>query len=105
MIRAPYMTATSSATSATIPRSWVMTITVVPNSTWSFLMSSRICAWTVTSSAVVGSWGAGGWGGWGGGGGGGAWVPARLTISGVSWRAADLLTLRWAWMASMIWSP
>ena len=31
-MRAPYITATSSATSATMPRSWVITITVVPNS-------------------------------------------------------------------------
>ena len=31
-MRAPYMTATSSATSATMPRSWVIMITVVPNS-------------------------------------------------------------------------
>ena len=32
-----------------------MTTTAVSNSLWSFSISSRICAWTVTSSAVVGS--------------------------------------------------
>ena len=54
-IRPPYITATSSATSATMPRSWVIRMTVVPNSACRFEISSRIWAWTVTSSAVVGS--------------------------------------------------
>ena len=54
-IRPAYMTAISSAISATTPRSWVMTTTAVSNSLCRRSISSRICAWTVTSSAVVGS--------------------------------------------------
>ena len=54
-IRPAYITATSSLISATIPRSWVMTMTAIPSSSFSRTMSSRICACTVTSSAVVGS--------------------------------------------------
>ena len=53
--RAAYMTTTSSATSATTPRSCVIMITAVPCSSCSSRISSRICAWVVTSSAVVGS--------------------------------------------------
>ena len=49
------MTATSSAISATTPMSWVMKRTAMPTSVWSFLISARISAWVVTSSAVVGS--------------------------------------------------
>ena len=49
------MTMTSSAISATTPRSWVIMMIAVPNSSWSVVISSRICAWVVTSSAVVGS--------------------------------------------------
>ena len=49
------MTAMSSVTSATTPRSWVIMITAVPVSACSRSISSRICACTVTSSAVVGS--------------------------------------------------
>ncbi|CAM5262016.1 hypothetical protein SHIRM173S_10446 [Streptomyces hirsutus] len=37
------------------PRSWVMKMMAEPNSCWSSLSRSRICAWTVTSRAVVGS--------------------------------------------------
>src|SRR5258706_6893297 len=40
---------------ATTPRSWVMSMTAVLKSRRRRAMSSRICAWTVTSSAVVGS--------------------------------------------------
>ena len=54
--RPAYMTTTRSAISATTPRSWVMSmmrraelVAAGPRS------SSRICAWMVTSSAVVGS--------------------------------------------------
>ena len=53
--RPSYITATRSAISATTPRSWVMSITAMPSSRLSSLISSRICAWVVTSSAVVGS--------------------------------------------------
>ena len=54
-MRPAYMTAISSAISATTPRSWVMMTTPMPSSPCSSAMSSRICACTVTSSAVVGS--------------------------------------------------
>ena len=50
----PYMTSTRSAISATTPRSWVIRITE-PSSPRSSSSSSMICAWIVTSSAVVGS--------------------------------------------------
>ncbi len=43
------------ASSATTPRSCVMRMIAVPVSSRSCRMSSRICAWIVTSSAVVGS--------------------------------------------------
>ena len=49
------MTTTSSATSATTPRSWVIITIAVPCSSCSLFISSRICACVVTSSAVVGS--------------------------------------------------
>ena len=54
-IRPAYMTLTRSHIPAAIPRSWVMSRTAVPNSDDRRWMSSRICAWMVTSSAVVGS--------------------------------------------------
>ena len=47
--------ATRSAISATTPMSCVMSRIAAPNSLLSSLMSFRICAWTVTSRAVVGS--------------------------------------------------
>ena len=50
-----YITRMSSAISATTPRSWVITITAESNSDCRSWISSRICACTVTSSAVVGS--------------------------------------------------
>ena len=50
-----YITTTSSQTSATTPRSWVMRMIAAPLSSRSLRISSRICAWIVTSSAVVGS--------------------------------------------------
>src|SRR5687768_2606829 len=49
------MTITSSASSAITPRSWGMRMMAVPSSARSACISSRICAWIVTSSAVVGS--------------------------------------------------
>ena len=50
-----YMTSTSSATSATTPRSWVMRSMAMPRRCCRSCSRSRICAWMVTSSAVVGS--------------------------------------------------
>src|ERR671935_64830 len=50
-----YITITSSASSAITPRSCVMRMIAVPSSARNARMSSRICAWIVTSSAVVGS--------------------------------------------------
>ena len=50
-----YMTATRSHSSATMPRSWVMSTMAMPTSAWISRMRSRIWAWMVTSSAVVGS--------------------------------------------------
>ncbi len=49
------MTMTLSEISAMTPRSWVMRIT--PDSNWACISrtTSMICAWMVTSSAVVGS--------------------------------------------------
>ena len=51
----PYMTATSSTISATTPRSCVIRRIAMPSLSRRSFMSSRICAWTVTSRAVVGS--------------------------------------------------
>ena len=53
--RPAYITRMSSASSATTPRSWVMMMTAEPNSACRSEIRSRICACTVTSSAVVGS--------------------------------------------------
>ena len=50
-----YMTTTSEAILATTPRSWVMMSSAMPSSDWRSLISFRIWAWIVTSSAVVGS--------------------------------------------------
>ena len=49
------MTITRSAMSATTPRSWVTKMTPLSLSWLSWLISRRIWAWMVTSSAVVGS--------------------------------------------------
>ena len=49
------MTTTRSAISATTPMSWVMKSTDMCSSSCNCLMRARICAWMVTSSAVVGS--------------------------------------------------
>ena len=50
-----YITAMSSAISATTPRSCVIRMIAVSSSRCRCSSSSRICAWIVTSSAVVGS--------------------------------------------------
>ncbi len=52
---AAYITTTSSAISATTPRSCVIMMIALPNSSWSLSIRLRICACVVTSSAVVGS--------------------------------------------------
>ena len=49
------MTITRWQVSATTPRSWVIRITAAPVRAFSSMRSFRICAWMVTSSAVVGS--------------------------------------------------
>ena len=53
-LRPAYITTTSSHISATTPRSWVIRITPC-QSVPQLADQSRICAWMVTSSAVVGS--------------------------------------------------
>ena len=50
-----YMTLTRSHIPATTPRSCVIRISAVSRSATSSRSRSRICAWIVTSSAVVGS--------------------------------------------------
>ena len=51
-----YMTCTASHSPATTPRSWVIITSAVPAvARPARVSSSRICAWIVTSSAVVGS--------------------------------------------------
>ena len=54
-IRPEYITSTSSAMAETTPRSWVMRIMALPSFFWMSESRRRICAWMVTSSAVVGS--------------------------------------------------
>ena len=49
------MTSTWSAMSATTPRSWVIMMMADSVRAWISCISSRIWAWMVTSSAVVGS--------------------------------------------------
>ena len=53
--RPAYITQTTSAFSATTPRLWVMSMMPMSRVRCSSRRSSRICAWMVTSSAVVGS--------------------------------------------------
>ncbi len=50
-----YMTPTRSACPATTPRSCVIRTTAAPVRSFACSSTSRICAWIVTSSAVVGS--------------------------------------------------
>ncbi len=54
-MRPAYITATRSAKPATTPRSCVISTTAAPVASLAVLSTSRICAWIVTSSAVVGS--------------------------------------------------
>ena len=54
-LRPAYITTTRSAFSATTPMSWVIRMIAVPSVSCSSRIRSRICAWIVTSSAVVGS--------------------------------------------------
>ena len=54
-MRPAYMTRMRRHMPATTPRSCVMTMTAASCSRESFLSRRRICAWMVTSSAVVGS--------------------------------------------------
>ena len=54
-IRPAYITITSSAYAPARPRSWLMNMRAMPSSAWSSIISSMICAWVVTSSAVVAS--------------------------------------------------
>ena len=54
-MRPAYITAMSSARPATTDKSWLIQIKDMPRSRTSFCISDRICAWMVTSSAVVGS--------------------------------------------------
>ena len=50
-----YITATRSAKPAMTPRSWVIRMIAAPVTFRAVCSTSRICAWIVTSSAVVGS--------------------------------------------------
>ena len=120
-----YMTATRSAVSATTPRSWVMSRTAMPSSACRRLSSSRICAWMVTSSAVVGSSAmriAGRqasamaiitrwrippdiWCGYSSTRCSGSGMPTRRSISMARSRAALRSTPSWTTTASMICSP
>ena len=50
-----YITMTSSAQERARPRSWLISISVMPSSARNSSSSSMICAWVVTSSAVVAS--------------------------------------------------
>ena len=54
-LRPAYITITRSAISATAPMSWVIRMIAVPVSRRKSRNRSKICACTVTSSAVVGS--------------------------------------------------
>ena len=70
------MTTTRWAISATTPKSWVMNSTPVPRRSCSSRISRRICAWVVTSSAVVGS--------------------SAISSAGSSTSAAAIM-MRWRW--------
>ena len=54
-LRPAYITTTRSAISATTPRSCVISMIAEPSRVFRSRIRSRICAWIVTSSAVVGS--------------------------------------------------
>ena len=51
----PYITATRSQAWAITPKSWETSSIAIPSSARIFASRLRICAWVVTSSAVVGS--------------------------------------------------
>ena len=53
--RPAYITSTSSAKLAASSRSWLIMISPIPRRSLSSFSSSMICAWVVTSSAVVAS--------------------------------------------------
>ena len=53
--RPAVITQTRSAILRTMPRSWVMSSSAMPSCACRLFSSFRICAWMVTSSAVVGS--------------------------------------------------
>ena len=53
--RPAYITTTREHSSAITPRSWVMNRMAMPVACCNSRRSSRICAWMVTSNAVVGS--------------------------------------------------
>ena len=72
-MRPQYITTTSSQTSATTPKSWVINRIDVPVSFFSCSIRVRICAWMVTSRAVVGS--------------------SAIRISGLQARARAIITL------------
>ena len=55
MIKPPYITSIRFAREATTPRSWVIRMIFICSFSFNCLRSCRICAWIVTSSAVVGS--------------------------------------------------
>jgi hypothetical protein len=50
-----YITTTRWQVSATTPMAWVISMIDMPSLSFISCISSRICAWMVTSSAVVGS--------------------------------------------------
>ena len=54
-LRPAYITTTRCAISATTPKSWVISMIALPSRVFRSRIRSRICAWMVTSSAVVGS--------------------------------------------------
>ena len=53
--RPAYITTTRCAVSATTPIAWVISMIAMPKRDFISASRSRICAWIVTSSAVVGS--------------------------------------------------
>ena len=111
--------------SATTPRSWVIMITAMPSSRCSRLSNSMICAWIVTSSAVVGSSAISSFGsltraiaiiarwrmppenscGYSPKRRSGSGIPTRSSSSIARSRAACLETCSWASIASVIWAP
>ena len=118
------MTITRSAMSATTPRSWVTNSTPL-SPPRSCLTSSRICAWIVTSSAVVGSSAISTLGerdsaiaiiarwrmppenscGYARTRSRARGMPTRSISSTARSRAAGLLIFSWARICSTIWSP